>query len=456
MNNTSMTKSFNRRIAFAAMILVTVISSGCAESTRGEASGEGAVRGINSIVASPELFFLIEERALGAISFKQATGLDQWDDLSYNFNFDFIRPGFTEADRVATEFIDVIADIEYTVILTGTLDNPEIIRWDDPEREWSDTETVWEAIFTHLSPMLGEVDVYFAAPGTVPILGGSIGSLINGDRLEITEYEAGEYELILTPPGDPATILFISSTITAISQNRTVFAIFDPDPPHIGPIAVNLIGGNGTSINIADPNFSSQVRVLHAAFGTENVDGYFNQDFANLKFPDVGHTELAAYQDIGNALSSVDLTAVGNSGAEILTSSILTVPGTRRTLILSGRPGSLFLNVLPEDGRPVTTFPIIRVANFAVNYDFVDIYLEEPGTDISEVLPRFIGLTTQLDTGFVPAIDGSRELTVTTFFGDEVIATPILLDLSADEVVSIGIFDTVDPLVLEVIVYDVQ
>ncbi len=190
--------------------------------------------------------------------------------------------------------------------------------------------------------------------------------------------------------------------------------------------------------------------------GTENVDGYFNQDFANLKFSDVGFTELVAYQDIGNAISSVDLTAVGNIGAEILSNDILTVPGIRRTLILSGRPGSLFLNVLQEDGRPVATFPIIRVANFAVNYDFVDIYLEDPGTDISEILPRFIGLSTQLDTGFVPAIDGLRELTVTTFFGDEVIATPLLLDLSANEVVSIGIFDTVDPLVLEVIVYDVQ
>lgn len=456
MNHTRMTKFFSRLIAAAALMLTIAICSGCAESTRETATGKGAIRGINSIVAAPELFFLIEERTLGVIEFKQATGLNQFDDLSFNFNFDFIRPGFTETDRIATEFIDVIADIEYTVILTGTLDNPAIIRWDDPQREWSGTETVWEAIFTHLSPALGEVDVYFAAPGTVPIPGGAIGSLSNGDRLEITEYEAGEYELILTPPGDPATILFISSTITSVAQNRTVFAIFDPDPSHIGPIAVNLIGANGASINIADPNFASQVRLLHAAFGTENVDGYFNQDFADLKFPDVTHTELAAYQDIGNALSSVDLTAVGNTGAEILNSDILTLAGTRRTLILSGRPGNLFLNALVEDGRPVATFPIIRVANFAVNFDFVDIYLEDPGTDISEVLPRFIGLPTQLDTGFVPVIDGLRELTLTTFFGDEAIATPILLDLSANEVISIGIFDTVDPLILEVIVYDVQ
>ena len=72
------------------------------------------------------------------------------------------------------------------------------------------------------------------------------------------------------------------------------------------------------------------------------------------------------------------------------------------------------------------------------------------------MLPRFLGLTTQMDTGFVPAMDGMRELTVTNVFTKDVISAPLLLDLSAEEVVSIGIFDTVDPAVVEAIVYDIQ
>ena len=86
----------------------------------------------------------------------------------------------------------------------------------------------------------------------------------------------------------------------------------------------------------------------------------------------------------------------------------------------------------------------------------MDIYLEEPGTDVNDALPRFVALSTQLDTGFVPAIGGMRELTLTRFFGKDLISVPIMLDLSVDTVVHIGIFDTVDPLVLEVVVYDVQ
>ena len=180
-----MSKPILRLISGILLILTIALSSGCSESSREVASGKGDVRGINSIVDAPELFFLIEERTLAAVAFKQATSLSPWDNLSYNFNFDLIRPGIVDPDRVATEFIDVITDTEYTLILTGTIDNPSIIRWEDPKREWTETETIWEAIFTHLSPALAEVDVYFAAPGTVPFLGGAVGSLVNGERLAI-------------------------------------------------------------------------------------------------------------------------------------------------------------------------------------------------------------------------------------------------------------------------------
>jgi hypothetical protein len=455
-NKISMSKPNRRLISCILLILTIALSSGCSESSREAATGKGDIRGINSIVDAPELFFLIEERTLGAVAFKEATGLSPWDNLSYNFNFDLVRPGIIQPDRIATEFIDVIVDTEYTLILTGTLDNPSIIRWEDPKREWAETETVSEVIFTHLSPALAAVDIYFAAPGTVPILGGAIASLVNGERLPIAEYEQGNYELILTPPGDPSTILYISSTITIVAQNRPIFAIFDPDPSHIGPIAVNLLGSNGASLNIPDPNFSSQLRLMHTAFGVDNFDGYFDMDFNNVIFPDVGYQQLSLFEDIADGITNLNLTAVGNPGAEILSNDIITIPGSRRTVLLSGLAGNAFLNVLPEDGRPVSTFPIIRVANFAVSYPAVDIYIEEPGTDVNVALPRFIGLATQLDTGFVPAIGGIRELTLTEFFGKDPISVPIMLDLSVDTVVHIGIFDTVDPLVLEVVVYDVQ
>jgi hypothetical protein len=449
-----MTKPIFRLMSCIALLLCISLSSGCAESSQPTPTGKGKIRGINSIVDAPELLFQIEERNIGVVNFRESSNLSEWDDLAYNFNFDFFRPNILDPERVATEFIDVIADTEYTLILAGDLDNPSIIRWDDPEREWSETETVWEAIFTHQSPVFGQLDIYFAAPGTTPVLGASIGTLVNGERLPITEYEQGEYEIILTPPGDPSTILYTSPVITSVQQNRVIFAIFDPDPTTPEPFSVNLIGQSGASVNLADPSIPSTIRLLHASFSTENVDGYFDMDFNDLKFPNVGHTELSAYTDIAEGIGNVTLTPVGNIGAEILGDDVITLSGTIRTLVLAGVTGNLFFNVLAEDGRPLSTFPLIRIANLAVNYAFVDVYIEEPGTDITDIPPRFFGLSTQMDTGFVPAIDGMRELTVTNALTKDIIAAPLLLDLSTGEVVSIGLFDTVDPLVLEALVYD--
>ncbi len=141
-----------RLLVLVATLTVVATVSGCAESTREQATGEGNIRGINAIVTAPLVSFLIEERVLGNVDFKGNSGFSVFDDLHYNFNFDLLRPGILEADRLTTQLIDVIADTEYTVVLTGTIANPSSFFWEDPIREWSGTETVFEIVFAHLTP----------------------------------------------------------------------------------------------------------------------------------------------------------------------------------------------------------------------------------------------------------------------------------------------------------------
>ena len=73
MNKTSMTKQISRLIFCIALILSISLSSGCAESTRAVATGKGKIRGINSIVDAPQLFFQIEERNIGVVNFREST-----------------------------------------------------------------------------------------------------------------------------------------------------------------------------------------------------------------------------------------------------------------------------------------------------------------------------------------------------------------------------------------------
>ena len=446
-----------RLLVLVATLTVVAAVSGCAESTREAATGKGSIRGVNAIVTAPQVNFLIEERVLGNVDFKGNSGFNSFDDLSYNFNFDLLRPGIIEPDRLTTQFIDVIADSEYTVVLTGTIANPSSFFWEDPIREWSGTETVFEIVFAHLAPSMGELDLYFAAPGTVPVMGQAVGSLTNGARLAILEFEEAPYELILTPKDDPATIVYQSVQLVPIAQIRATIAVFDADPTVTGNVGVSFIAEAGGSSVLSDVNFPPQTRTLHAAFGTENFDGYFDSDFANILFADIGFQELSPYADVPQAVTLVTLTPVGNSGAVIHEAELNIAPGTNSNIVLVGEPGSLLFAFLLNDGRSLETFPTIRILNASVSTETLDVYMLPPGTSIDDTLiPQISGIPSLANTGFIATFEGMLELTITLPGEKTPIAPPVILDLATGDTVDTVIVDTVNPGLVELLIVDFQ
>ena len=450
-----MTIMIRRLVALVATLLVVIAVTGCAESSRQVATGKGNIRGINAVSTAPEVVFLIEERSLGGVGFKDSRPYRTFDDLSYNFNFDVFLPAELETTRLSTQFIDFQADHEYTVVLTGSIASPSSLFWEDPIREWDDSDTVSEIIFAHLAPSMDELDIYFAAPGTVPVLGQAVGSLTNGNRLPGMDFAVAEFEMIVTPKDDPATIIYQSVPINLAAQTRVLFAIFDGDPTLPGNVGVNFITDAGSSTGLPDVNFPLQARTLHTAFGTENFDGYFASDFTNIIYPDVGFKELSPYAGVIETTTTLTLTPVGNSGATIHEGDIFVQPNTRQTVVLVGAPGDLSFYVLPDNGRPVETTPLTRFLNASFNTEALDVYILEPGTPIDEdVLALIRALPSAVDTGFVELPGGMRELTVTLFGEKTPISAPVILDLANGDVFDVAIVDTVDPNMVEIVVFD--
>lgn len=452
-----MFSKIRRLIALVATLSIIAVVSGCAESSRPQASGKGNVRGINAIVTAPEISFLIERRNIGSVNFKATTGFNTYDNLSYNFNFDLLLPDVADANRLGSQFVDVLADHEYTVVLMGSIASPSTVSWEDPIRVWSETETVFEVFFAHLAPSMGELDIYFAAPGTVPVLGQAVGSVTSGTRLPLMELDAVQYELIVTPKDDPATIIYQSAALTTVAQSRVMIAVFDPDPSVPGNVAVTFFDQAGLSLGISDVNFPPQLRTLHTAFGTGSFDGYFDSDFVNAIYSDIAFQELSPYADVLNATTLLTLTPVGNSGATIHAGDVSATAGSKRTIVLAGAPGALaFLNLL-DDSRTVETFPLLRIINASVNTDVVDIYMLEPGTPIEDaIIPQVFGLPSLVNTGYNARPAGMLELTVTLAGEKTPISAPVIIDMSDGDVFDIAVFDTVDPAILELVVIDSQ
>jgi len=206
-----------RSISGWLMLISAGWLSACSSSNDGTVTGDGSVRGIHAIPELGTVTFLIEETSLGTLNYKEASGTAEYDNLNYDFSFDVLLPGDSEATRLATENVTVNAETEYTFVLTGTLADPEIILWEQRGRNWdqeledaedNDTEvTVMEVSFGHLDTELGPVDVFFESPGTSPQSAKPLGTIEYGNQLPATELTEGDYQLIVTPTGDDSVRL---------------------------------------------------------------------------------------------------------------------------------------------------------------------------------------------------------------------------------------------------------
>ena len=437
----------------ALIVLAVVMLGGCAETTLPEATGKGTINALNAMPASPSVGFLIEERFLGSVSYKGTLGAQRYDDLSYNFNFDITFLGDATPTRIATQFIDMVADTDYTLVLTGSVTAPIVTQWERPEREFDGTETVFEAGFAHLSPSLGDVDVYFALTGTAPVLGEERAKLSFGDTMSAIDLESGQYEVIITARDDPATILYQSyDTFFAALFSYTI-TIFDADPSITGNISVRSISRQGAAIELADSNFPPTLRTVHAAFGTENIDIYRDEDFTAPIYSDLGFGETTGDLPVLDGTVIYSYTAVGNPGAIIDEESQLVPRGLRVTTILAGLPGAELVRIILIDNRrSIETHAKLRLIQAAANFPTLDLYLVDVGADITDLNPTIRSMTFGLGTDFVAQISNSYDLILTLPDEKTLIAGPLPLDLVEGDVVEALITDTVDPVVADIVI----
>jgi hypothetical protein len=445
---TGMTGIFRALIVAA---LAAALLGGCTETSLPEATGKGTINMINAMSASPAVGFLIEERVLGSVPYKSAHGAQAFDDLTYNFNFEYLVPGGTAPIRTATVSLDVVADNEHTFVLTGSVTAPDVTVWERPQRDWEGTETVFEAGIAHLSPALGAVDVYFATTGTTPVLGEERAKLSFGERMPEIDLENGEYEFIITARDDPATILYQSAPVIYLARISYTQTIFDADASIPGNISVRSISTLGISAELPDSNSLPTVRTVHAAFGTENIDIYRDDDFTAPIFSNLGFGETTGDLPFPIGTVNYTYTPVGNPGVIIDEELLVVSAGQRSSTFLAGLPGTDLLRIiLIDDRRSIETQATLRLVQAAANFDAMDLYLVETGTDIADISPLAAGLTFALVSDFGPTIPGNYDLILTLPGEKTLIAGPIRLDIVNGDVVELLILDTVDPAIAEV------
>jgi hypothetical protein len=443
--------NFSRSLIVAALAALSL--GACTETNLPTATGKGNLRGINAIVSSPDVLFLIEERALGGLSYKGGSST-RFDNLSYNVNFDVLFPGDTARTRIATAAVDVVVNTEYVFALTGALATPTLVRFEYPERQWTGTETVFEARAFHLAATAAKLDVYFAAPDTLPVIGDRRTTIAFGKISPAFESNAGNYELVLTTHDDPNDILYRSRAITQTGATSVIYSVFDPDPSITGNLSVRVMGAGSGSAELADDNIPPTIRLMHAAFPTGNVDLYADDDFTAALLTDVEFAELTPEIDFGLTTVPLTFTPTGNPGVILHEDNLTVLPGTRNTVFLISDNAVLDIIAFTDDHRPVETTGRLRLVHLADNVAAVDLYIYPTGEVIDDNFPRFFSLPFRATTGYTNFDEGSYQVAITLPASKAIIGGPLTLDLSLGEVVELAIRDTVDPNVFEVVVYD--
>jgi hypothetical protein len=429
--------------------LVTIALSGChGESSQPEATGKGAIRAINAISTSPEVGFLIEERLIDEVSFKSNTAPALWDDLSYNFNFDTILAD-REVSRIATAPLDVAADVEYTMVLRGSLTSPTVNTWQIPVRDFSGSESVFEFRVGHASATMGTVDVYFAPEGVDPVAGQQIATLAPGQVSSPRDLPQDSYVLTATAPGDPANVLLRTRPTSIVPAQSVLLTLFDGDGNDTSPFAARLFNQAGSSSTLSDDRFPPTVRYVHGTMDLATSDIYDDVAVTNRIFTGLEFGGVTGDIDTALGESTITFTAVDNPGAILYDTTVSAFGNNRLNFYMTADGSGLVGRTVSVDRRSVETFAQLTFFHSAINHTAVDLYVVEPGTSINDVLPSQINIGYGFQSPVFRLTAGSFELYVTPRGEKTILEGPVAFDTVLGGIYEGILLDRTDPALAE-------
>ena len=433
----------------AAIIVAFAIGACGSDSSLPVATGKASIRMINAIPTSPEIGFLIEERALDAVRYKSNSSPESWDDLEYTFNFEINRPFENELTRIASQFLDVTREIEYTFLVRGSLDAAVVDVWQIPERSFSGSETIFEMRVGNAADALGLVDVYVGLEGVDPVLGAQVASLAPGEVSAPTDIEEDVYVVTITAAGDPANILFQSVPTRILANQSVIVTAFAGDANDTAPVTVRLFNQLGASSAVTDARFPPTARLIHATSDLGTSDVYDDAALQNRIVADLAFGDVTGDIDVAVGEVPITATAPGNVGAILLEDTLTTFAGSRLNYYLTVLSDEVVGSQVFVDRRSVETIARLTFFHSAINHELVDLYVVDAGTTIDDVFPRLITATYGLQAPEIRLDAGSYEIYVTTAGEKTILDGPVSLEVALGDVFEAVLLDRVDPSLAE-------
>lgn len=407
MANPSRTVRLHGALALATSLFIASCGDG------GDLNNELAFRVIHAAPDAPLVNILVDGVTVRAgVDYKGGTGLTFVTPREYRFGIQAILPG--EDALIIDETVSFTAGNEFTVLAIGkgATDTVQSLIIQNPIETIPDGNTRLQ--FVHAAPDAPPVDIYLTGQDA------DLLAAIPIDQVTYAAYPAarklvppGDYQLRVTPAGDPGTVLFDSGVLPGL-RNRDDLLVVLVQNTAAGTSPVSLvINDRFGTFETLDTDSPSDLRVVHVSpdapaldvVGDPSTEATPEETFASgLTY--LGTTGYVSVPPESYLVRGVK-TSEPTPATPLFSFSRTLFAGQRATVFATSLLATITGQVLADDIRPVFTEGKLRFLDAAPAGGTVDVYVLEDGTDFNSVEPTFQNVVLTSSTphlGFAPGI----------------------------------------------------